>query len=1061
MDTSENKSDLQFEEATAIPDPHDKAGSVARESQSSRDGREDSRPTTQDHAFVQPEVGVETHANQVPRNTGDGAQEIAPAPSSQPRVQGAHQATNPRHVDGRAKAPKKKSKGSNKLPAPQNTESKPPTLRLDSEISKPPGPARPPAIHAAKIVKVSGDLEDKGQQGGREIEASKATASTVPLEPTFTLPKDSETPDQSFLGCNPKEDDGEKPKASVADVIKPSGTKDGEVESETAPALGGSAVPAVPLEQSKEPTSKAMRRDVSNSTQGSTDTTQSMSSSMAPPSSSQTERSNSITQERLSPMIQTACLSSEAALFSVFLEPGETAMGQEPEITTSLALSETTCVEEQFKPAVNGEFGGFQSGPIEENPEQTPSMLLMQPSPSKSDRALLRSPARSRAPSIPPRSSSLAAPSTPIKTHQKKKKKPQNFTPVKQAPSEDDMCSPSKVIGLAIKGTKLDSSVQTTESTKLNFSILTIDPAAHNRTTDKSRDLPKPETPFLMDDGVRVAPPKISRQIEMEATNADQYYAQKDNYRAFHLGNAIQINAAFNTLDCSDSTSTRSCETSTSDLETTLREAGFRSLSGTSPFTIKDPGLALLELIDEGGNPLENRTHKDGPVLSWIDDKGKIGPGMSFSAWTKQHEMIEVVKKATAVKRLLASSPPLPWTRIESLRQQLLRSITQFFADAQEQQTTKAKAQKILRANALLDTIPQRDSSTSEMEKWARNASLFMEENVSEPLPAHAQSRKPTTNSLSKSSRGTLSRKHQQERRHPVFINQPEPQTLACKLGKDEDAFQTAHVELNNPLTSGQSTESEPSPSTLGRRTPSEEPPALSVSVMPSAPLNQVNKLKDLCVEMGKDRRRWSDDRQRVSSPQKEERMTISDPELKPSDGEFDVRRVTDVKDGKPEPEVKETENEVQLKPHEDKQRENKGKKLGSENGKQDQSEPAKSDETKDPATAESKERDPEKPEDHTHQKQTSQPLGVSFSSFGSNYATGNDGDSEETQHNRRRGGHSPLKRSGYNAVAGRGIDGKRGGMKEGSKDPWALPQGEKPWVGGEGRGGKKKRGRQ
>ncbi|KAF6219584.1 hypothetical protein HO133_004053 [Letharia lupina] len=1073
VDVGQKESGLQPQEAVAIPDSYGKAGSTAHVSQSGTDGQVDSRPMNQDPALVQPGASVEMHANQAFRSTGDGVEEIVSALSAKPQVQQGHQATSSRHAEGRAKAPKKKSQGSNKLPGPDIKGSEPPLVQPASGNSKPTARARPSANDAGKFLKKSGRLEGNRKQGGSEIEASNMIAPTVPLQSAFTLPKDLETPDQSFLGRNPTEDDGEQPKASVANVPKPSSGENDEAEvSETAPAPapapGTSAVSAVPL----EPISQAMRRDVSSSTQGSADTGPSILSSTTLSSSPRTERSNSITQEPLSPMDQAACSSSEATLFPGFRDAGQTAREQKSEPLPSLAPSETgkgtKGVQGELQNPTNVESGGFPLGRIEEDLEQAPSMLLIQPSPPPSDRAILRSPARKRAPSIPPRSSSLAAPLTPIKTHQKKK--PRNFTPVKEAPSEDDMGTPSKVTGLAVEGTKMGSSVQTTGNTKLNFAVLTVDTGARPLPTDKSKDLPKPETPFLMDDGVRVAPPKISHQTVMEVSNADRYYAQKNNYQVFHLVNAMHINATFNSLNSSDATSTHSSETSTSDhsstkkqnndVETILREAGFRSLSGTSPFTIKDPELILLETIDEGGDALEKHANKHGPMLSWVDEKGKIGPGMSLDAWTKQHEMIEVVKKATAVKRLLAGSPP--WTKIESLRQQLSQFVHHSFSDAQEQQTTKAEAQSILWAKALLDTTPQRDSSTSEMQKWSRNASRFVEKNASEPSPADAECRKATTNSPGKSSRGTPSQKQQQQRRHPLLINKPDPQTLVRELGKDKDAFQTANPESDSSLISEYSTESEPSPSTVGRRTPSEERLTPSVALIPSVALNQVSKLKDIFAEMGEDRRRWSDDRYRVSTPQEEDRMTTSDPQLRPLGGEFDVRRVTEVKDEEPEPEVKETEDEVQQKPHEHGQRESKGKELRSENEKQDQSVTATSEETRDSTAAGSKDTAPVNSEDPTHQKQLSWSLGVSFPSFDSHFTTSNEGSSGEVHHTQLRGGHSPLKRSGYNAVAGRGIDAKRGGRKEGSKDPWALPQGEKPWgSGGEERGEKKKRQRQ
>lgn len=1097
VNAGQKESGLQPEEATAIPDPHGTAGSTTHVSRPSIDGS-----ISQDPGVIQPEVSVEIHTKQVSGSTNDGAQDISTASSTKPQVRETHRATSSKHTEGRTKAPKKKSKGSNKLRVPENKGSEPPTVPSAPRSANPKAPPRPSASDASKFLEDSGHSENKGEQAGFGIEASKSRAPTVPSKPTPTLLKNLEIADQSFLGRDPTEHDGEQPKASVAHVNKPSGAREVEAETrETPPLPVESALSTALLEHSNEPTSQAMRRDVSISTQGSTDTAPSISSSTAPPSSSQTERSDSFTQKASTPKFQASCPSSEAALLPVSFEPGqmreklessivssnasqsgstvtskrvfktygqtlearsdaetskrnvkpaETAMEHEFKIPAILALPETekgtARVQEELQDPKNGDFVEFHPALTEEEPEQTPGMSLVKPSLSNCDQEILRSPARKRGPSIPPRSSSLGGPSTPIKTHQRKK--PRNLTPVKEA-------SPLRVTGSSVESTKMDSSPQTAADTKPVFPVLSIDPAAPPLTIDRSKDLPKPETPFLMDDGVRVAPPKISRQI-VEASNADRYYAQKLNYQVVHLGNAMQINATFNSLESSDSASTHSSETSTADytsakkvndLETTLREAGYRSLSNTSPFTIKDPELALLEKIDEEGNPLENPNKKDKRVLSWIDNKGKIGPGMTFDAWTKQNEMMEVVKKATAVKRLLASSPPLSWTKVESHRRQLLQLIDRFRS---RQQTTPREPPQILKANTLLDTIPQRDSSIVEMQKWSRNVSMLMIENASEPSPAYAQSQKPTTNSPSESSRGASSRKRQQERRRPVLINKPDPQNLACKLERGEDAFWAANAKLENPLTSGHTTESEISPSTFGRRTPSEEWSTPSEALIPSRALSPVTQLQDLFVEMGKERRRLSDDRHPVSTPQEEELMTFSDPKLKDLGEEFDVHRVTEVKDVKTEQGVRETEHEVHQKLDQGTQSESMGQELGSEDGKQGQRSSNESDKIKDPTSTESK--------DLIEQKQTPQLLGVSSSSSDSTYTTSNEDNSEEAQHNRPRGGHSPLKRSGYSAVAGRGTEGTRGGRKEARKDPWALPQGEKAWGTGGGRGEKKKR---
>lgn len=1105
VDAGQKESGVQPEEAIVIPGPLDTAGSKSHVNQPSTDSQ-DLQQKSQDLGVVQPDFGVESHAEQVSGSTNDGAQDVSSASSAKPQVQETHRATSLKHTERHTKGPKKKSKGSNKLPVPENKGSEPPKVQPAPGSANPKAPPKPFASDIGKFLEDSGHLEGKGKHAGIEIEASKSKATPVPLAPTTNLPKDLEIAGRSFLGRDPTETDGVRPEASVAHVTKSSGSREDEAEMPgIAPALVESALSAAsaaPFEHSDEPLSQAMRRDISISTQVSADTAPSILSSTAPPSSSPTDCSNSSAQEASSPIVQAACPSSETALLPGFVEPGqvrekleapfvssnasqsgnsviskrdvkdhrqpqealsevktfirdaepgETAMERGSKSPTALAPSVaekgTGPVQKDLQAPVNDEFvGPHHLGQVEEVSEKNPNMSLTKPSLSNCDQAILGSPVRKSAPSIPPRSSSLAAPSTPIKTHQRKK--PRNLTPVQEA-------SPSRITSSSVEIKKIDSSLQSTGGMKLIPSDLSIDTAAPTLTTDRSKDLPKPETPFLMDDGVRVAPPKISRQI-VEASNADRYYAQKLDYQVSHLGNAMQINATFTSLDSSDSVSTQSSETSTADyalakkhndLETTMREAGYRSLSDTSPFTTKNPELALFQTIDEEGNPLENRDKKDKPVLSWIDDKGKLGPGMTFDAWKKQNEMMEIVKKATAAKRLMASPPPLSWTKVKSHRQQLLRFITQSRSRALDQQRTPTEAPQILEANALLDRIPQRDSSIFEMQKWSRTVSQFLEGMASEPSSTYAQSRKPTTNSPSESSRGTPSPRQQQERRRPALIKKPDPQPLTCNLARGEDAF-GADAKLNNPLTSGQTTDSETSPSTLGRRTPPEERPTPSVALIPSSDLSPVTKLQDLFLEMGKERRRRSDDHHQASNSQEEIRMTVSNPELNDLGRAIDLQRVTEVKDVEPEQGVKETEHEVHQGPEHGTQ---------SEGGEQDRRIIPKSDKTKNPLSAESDEKAATNPENPIQQKQTSQLLGVSFSSFDSNHTTSNEGDSEETQHKRPRGGHSPLKRSGYNAVAGRGSEGTRGGRKEGSKDPWALPQGEKPWGTG-GRGEKKRR---
>ena len=1070
VDVGQKASDLQLEEAFASTSllPHGRAESMVLASQPSADGRKCSKPEIQDPTVVQPDVGVEPYANDGSTATGDGAQEIKSALATKPQVQDNHQGPGLQRAEGHTKASRKKSRGSNRLPVPEMKGSEPHSVKAGSAVSKPTKSAKTSTSDMDKVP--SNHSEDQGKQRTSEIEASNMTAPKTPLDPGPTLPKGLETPDQSFLDCNPTEVDGEHPKASVAYVASHSNAKDDEAKvSHISPISRDPAVLAAPHKQPEDSMSEEMRGDNSNSTQGSTDTM--FLRSMAPPSSSQAEFSTSVTEEILPSTLQASKPLSESVQTPGASGPEETAFDKKVEIPKAPAPSgtrlNTSRVQEGLTNLTNRESIELRPSLIKVDLEKGPTLPLIQPSPSKLDREPPKSPVRKRAPSIPPRTSSLAAPSTPIKTHQKKK--PRFLTPVGEAPSEERFGCLTKVL---FDGTKTLPNKQAMESTKLNQPILTINPTSCALTVDKLRDLPKPETPFIMDDGVRVAPPMIDRHTMTEASNSKRYYELKRTYQvshldSAHLGSATRVSATSNVISSSNSTSPQSSDTSTLDrgsakeqtnnLETTLREAGFRSLSDSSPFPIKTPELAFFEVIEGEGDRLETCTNKGGPMVSWIDDSGKLGPGMSLDALIKQHEIMEVVKKAAAAKRLLAGPPS--WTKIESQRKQLSRWITHFVTSAQEQQIVTLKAHRTLMAKSLLDTIPQRDSSTTELQKWSTKVSRFIEENASGSSPTCGQSRKRATNSPSKLTRSTPLQQEQQGRRHRVLINKPDPQVLACGPSRDNFTLQSLDTEFSDTLTTGQITESELSPSTFGRRTPSEERPTKSLALVPFTPFNQVSKLDDLFVGMGKEQRRWSDDCQRFSTSQEEERMTKSDHGIKPLDAEFDVLRVTEIENVEPESETKDMENKLRQTTREEKHSESTSKELAGEEGKEVPSIPAKSDESKDHAPAKSEQVTPTKAKNPKHQKKTPQPRGASISSFDSSVTTSNEGGSEEAHCNQPRGGHSPLVRSGYNAVAARGTDAKRGKGKDGSQDPWALPQGENPWGrGGKGRGEKKRR---
>ena len=1068
VDAGQKASDLQPEEALTSTSllPHGGAESMVYVSQASADSQQGTKPKNQEPTVVQLDVGVEPYANDSLKDTGDGAREITSPLATKAKVQDNHQGPGLERHEGHTKSSKKKSRISNRLPVPESKAAEPHLVKADFTISKPTKSGKPSPSDINKVPK--SNSKDKGEQSTSEIEASNMTGPIeIPSDPGPTLPKDLETPDQSFLDCNPTEVDGEHPKASVAYVAIHSNAKDGEAKVSHIAPISRDPMQVAPLKQPEDPMSEAMRGDNSNSRQRSVDT-MFIPRSTAPPSSSQTECSNSITEEILLSTFQANNLSSESAQASRASGPGETALDKKAENSKGLAPSgtglETSHVQERLTTITNRESVELRPSLIKVDLEKGPNLPLIQPSSSEPNRELPKSPVRKRAPSIPPRSSSLAAPSTPIKTHQKKK--PRILKTVREAPSDDHLgcltkvtfdCTKTVPNKLAMGSTKMTG-------TKINQSILKIDPAACALTAESLKDLPKPETPFLMDDGVRVAPPIINRRTVTEASNSKWYYELKRAYQVSHLGSVTHVSATSDAIDSPNSTSPQSSNTSThdrasakeetNDLVTTLREAGFRSLSDSTPFPVKTPELAFFEVIEGEGNSLETCTNKGGPMLSWIDDRGKLGPGMSLDALIKQNEIMDVVKKAAAVKRLLAGPPP--WTKIESQRKQLSRWITHPVTSAQEQQTVKSKAHRTLMAKSLLDTIPLRDSSTTELQNWSTKVSRFMEENASGSSPTYGQSRKRATNSPSKSTRSTPLQQEQQERRHRVLINKPDPQVLAHEPSRDEFTLRSLDTEFSDTLTTGQITESELSPSTFGRRTPSEERPTTSLALVPFAPFNQVSKLDDIFVGMGKEQRRWSDDCQRFSTFQEDERMTQSDHGIRPLDAEFDVLRVTEIEDVEPE---SETKDEVRQTPREEKHSENTSKEPAGEEGKEIPSIPAKSDESKDHTPVELKQDAPAKAENPKHQKYTPQPLGESVPSFDSSVTTSNEGNSGEAHRDQPRGGHSPLGRSGYNTVAGRGTDAKRGKGKDGSQDPWALPQGEKPWGnGGKGRGEKKRR---
>ena len=956
---------------------------------------------------------------------GDGAQKVLSASDANIKTKGNHRATD----------------------------SKPPNGCINSTRENP---------------KVSNKLSDGKESGSTTRHSTFEENAERKL--VCTSPKENETGQKPFLGCIATEDDDEQSQASVALIKKASGAiKDKTVVSGITWVPTESALFIMPLGQSQEPISQAMRRTGSIPIQGTADSDPSIISSSRPPSSSQTERSSSISQEIFMPppiprnthdiYIRSPSLSQDptAPAFednkqtyearadeevpAQNIEHRQIAVKQRSEHPTNLASLQIgkgtnhTQLESQ-NPDQDG-LGGFSPRLTEKDTRQT-LLSSSPPSQSKLDGAFV-------------------LPSTPIKTHQKKKSR--NPTPVKEK-------SPSEVISRSIVSASVHSSLQAKGGTKRNPTALTIDPQAPTLKVDISKDLPKPETPFLMDDGLRVNPPKINRHLD-ETSNADRYYAQKDDYQVFHWGSAMQTNAMSCSLDCYDSASNHLSETDIyglamaeqeNHLEATLREAGFRGLSDTSPFTIQDPTLAWLDQIDDKGKRLEDRTDKDEHVLKWDDRKGNFSQYIDYDTWAKQEEMVELIKKATAARRRMANSPPSPWTTTTSLRQQLTRFVTHSDSDKLGQQASISKASRIQRAKTLLRTVPRRDSPTNEMRKWSTQVSLFMEENAPGPSSSRQEARNSPSDRGGRSVGGNSSLVQQQEKRHLIFINRSDSPPLARNSGRGKDAFPTANMDFNYIFTSEKTTAPEDSPSTCGRLTPSEDDSTLSAVLESFAAHNPVGKLRDSFVDISEDYRGYSDSRHQLINPQEEERPRSSNPKLKPV-GEFDVNGISEAEVVDPEQSIKAPQ---QL--HADQPYEGKGEDNGSEEGERGPKSPVESSKPKAPVFAVSKEKppSPKELEDPARPERFSL-LDLSSPFSESSHTMSNEEESIPTEVKRDRRGSGwqrPLLRSDYSAVVGRGVDQSRGGgqsEEEGSiKDPWAIPEGERPWGRGwEGSNGK------
>lgn len=215
---------------------------------------------------------------------------------------------------------------------------------------------------------------------------------------------------------------------------------------------------------------------------------------------------------------------------------------------------------------------------------------------------------------------------------------------------------------------------------------LYTDPTTASASTPP-KTLPKPETPFIVDDETASTPGRLNHHSKHENStllnepsdasfDADEYYRQKDSYLE-HLSKAMRgpqdshrfsatqaSSAATSVKDASHEIQADSQE----DIVTVAREAGYDIASSSRHFRTNDPTLARLEeLYEPKDEPNPNKDHNSEVVLDFYfrDRKSlNVSESRKRELLERSKEEIKLVRDAYAAKKtgLVArvSSPHTP-----------------------------------------------------------------------------------------------------------------------------------------------------------------------------------------------------------------------------------------------------------------------------------------------------------------------------------------------------------------------------------------------------------------
>ena len=405
--------------------------------------------------------------------------------------------------------------------------------------------------------------------------------------------------------------------------------------------------------------------------------------------------------------------------------------------------------------------------------------------------------------------------------------------------------------------------------------------------TPTLKNLPKPETPFLVDDGMRI--PVISSPGPSNK-NYNGVYATPTRYiTAARAKFSQQIEGLPRSMrDLSDANSDSSNPSDVAIINTPLRssahgqeglqaalvECGYQSPHDPSSdhhFTIKDPQLKRLERLQV----MEEQ--KEEP-----ESPGDASPDRQFidrlQDLRRQQEFKQYCEQTAGARVLQNISAPSTPTRLPSVRKgtseddssviELEGKIEKIAAQlvsakvrrGEKEIGTSAEDLKIQRAKVLLDLSPRRCRPGGGTTRWAMMAAEYVDDydnmmQVSAPVTPTRKSKASSTNHSAPMPRISLPGHERSTRGSPVVSrpgstmeHTPGWTTVRIPLKRGEDQSKVLaeyHADRNEflgfegrpehrpvPKSSHQgSSESElihtppstPSPQTLGRRTPSQE----------------------------------------------------------------------------------------------------------------------------------------------------------------------------------------------------------------------------------------------